>query len=115
VLVFPGFPISTHEVFSDHGLARDSRAISLQEALAGEGRNDFEPVVCRRFPAFTHMLESLREWGVPVMTGTGSGIFIRVRDKKSAMSAARAMKSLYNVRAVRGVDRSPVHEILDSS
>lgn len=114
VLIFPGFPISTHEVFSDPDLARDSRAISLAQALAGQGRNDFEPVVCRRFPAFADLLESLRQWGVPAMTGTGSGVFIRVRDKKSAINAAQAMKSLYNVRAVRGVDRSPVHETLDS-
>jgi 4-diphosphocytidyl-2-C-methyl-D-erythritol kinase len=114
VLVFPDFSVSTREVFSDAMLVRDSNPISLSEALAGGGRNDCEAVVMKRFPAFAHLLEALKEWGSPVMTGTGSGIFIPMNDRKSAMSAAKTMKTLYNVRAVRGVERSPVHKKLDS-
>jgi 4-diphosphocytidyl-2-C-methyl-D-erythritol kinase len=114
VLVFPGFPVSTREVFSDAMLARDSKPVSLADALAGEGRNDCEAVVRNRFPEFALLLGELKKWGRPVMTGTGSGIFIPMRDKKSAMSAAKAMKTLYNVRAVRGVERSPVHKMLES-
>jgi len=113
VLVFPGFSVSTRGVFSNAGLARDSDPISLAEALAGAGRNDCEAVVRKQFPELAVMLESLEEWGRPMMTGTGSGIFIPMCDKKSAMSTAKAMKTLYNVRAVRGVDRSSVHEKLD--
>jgi len=114
VLVFPGFSISTGEVFSDPLLPRVSGRISLPKALGGEGRNDCEAVVRKRFPAITQMLVALQEWGRPVMTGTGSGFFIPMHDKKTAMSAAKAMKTLYNVRAVQGVDRSCVHEKLDS-
>ena len=113
VLVFPAFSVSTRAVFSDPMLARDSKPVSLSGALAGECRNDCEAVVRKRFPELGRMLEALQEWGHPLMTGTGSGIFIPMRDKKSAKSAAKAMKTLYNVRAVRGVDRSPVHEKLD--
>jgi len=113
VLVFPAFSISTRAVFSDAMLARDSKPVSLSEALAGAGRNDCEAVVRKRFPALARMLEALEDWGHPVMTGTGSGIFIPMCDEKSAKSAAKEMKTLYNVRAVRGVDRSPLHERLD--
>ena len=113
VLVFPAFSVSTRAVFSDPMLARDSRPVSLSGALAGECWNDCEAVVRKRFPELGRMLEALQEWGHPLMTGTGSGIFIPMRDKKSAKSAAKAMKTLYNVRAVRGVDRSPIHEKLD--
>jgi len=113
VLVFPAFSVSTRAVFSDAMLARDSEPISLPGALAGAGRNDCEAVVREQFPALARMLEELEEWGQPVMTGTGSGIFIPMRDEKSAKSAAKEMKTLYNVRAVRGVDRSPLHERLD--
>lgn len=114
ILVFPGFPVSTREVFSNTGLARDSASISRAEALAGKGRNDCETVVRKQFPEFARILGALEQWGRPQMTGTGSGIFIPMHDKKSAMSAAQAMKTLYNVRAVCGVDRSPVHGKLDS-
>jgi 4-diphosphocytidyl-2-C-methyl-D-erythritol kinase len=114
LLVFPGMTISTAQVFSDAELPRDSREISLAGALAGEGRNDCELVVRKRFPEFARVIEALREWGNPVMTGTGSAIFIAMNDRKSAKSAAKEMKTLYNVRAVRGVDRSTLRERLDS-
>jgi len=113
VLVFPDFPIATRDVFEDPKLKRDSRLLSLADVLSGSGRNDCEPVVKKRYPAIEEIMQTLEKWGKPMMTGTGSGIFIPMRDKKSAKSAARAMKSLYNVRAVQGVDRSPLHEKLD--
>ncbi len=113
VLVFPGFPVSTAGVFSDDCLARDSKPVSLSDALNGSGRNDCEPVVSRRYPDFAEVMQSLQKWGRPRMTGTGSGIFIAMPDEKSAKSAAEDMKNLYNVRAVRGVDRSSVHAELD--
>ncbi len=114
VLVFPDFSISTHEIFADAGLCRNANPISLASALAGDGRNDCEKVVRKRYPAFHETMESLRQWGNPVMTGTGSAIFLAMSDRKSAKSTAQAMKTLYNVRAVRGVDRSPLHELLGS-
>ena len=112
VLVFPGIPVSTAEVFADAGLARDSAPISIEQALVGGGRNDCEPVVLRRFPELATLMQSLARWGRPAMTGTGSTIFIPMPDRANAMSAANEMKTLYNVRAVRGVDESPVLELL---
>lgn len=113
VLVFPDLSVSTREVFSDPDLPRNSKPISLSDALTGEGGNDCEAVVKRRFPAITTAMEFLQKWGEPVMTGTGSGIYLAMRNEKSAMSAAEEIKTLYNVRAVRGVDRSPLHDELD--
>ena len=114
VLVFPELSIATRDVFMDPGLARDSQPISLADALSGRGHNDCEAVVRARYPAMAAALESLRRWGRPRVTGTGSGIFLSMDSKEQAMSAAREMKSLYNVRAVSGVDRSPLHKMLDA-
>lgn len=113
VLVFPGIAIGTREVFNDPGLARNSTPIGLPEALAGAGRNDCEAVVRRRYPAMAELLERLERWGQPRMTGTGSGIFLPMRSAEEAIGAAREMKTTYNVRAVSGVDRSPLHDRLD--
>ena len=114
LLVLPGIAISTAEIFSAPELVRDSAHISLPEALAGKGHNDCEAVVRARYPDMAGMLEGLRKWGRPMMTGTGSGIFIEMKNEQQANSAAQALKSLYNVRAVRGVDCSPLHQKLDS-
>ena len=112
VLVFPGVHISTPQVFSDSALKRDSATIGLEEAVDGGGRNDCEAVVLNRFPAMAEAFEYLARWGRPKMTGTGSGIFMEAENEARANSTARAIKNLYNSRAVRGVDISPVHEKL---
>ncbi len=112
VLVFPGVHISTPLVFADPELSRNSAPIGLEEAVAGEGRNDCEAVVLDRFPAMAEAFEKLARWGRPRMTGTGSGIFLEAESEAQANSTARAIKNLYNSRAVRGVDLSPVHEKL---
>ena len=114
LLVFPGFSVSTAEVFSDAALPRNSSRISISQALAGRGRNDCEVVIKERFPFFSQMLKELGQWGPVRMTGTGSTLFISMPDKISANSAAQEIKCRYNVRAVRGLDRSPLHELLDS-
>jgi 4-diphosphocytidyl-2-C-methyl-D-erythritol kinase len=114
LLVFPGFPISTRDVFAHPDLPRNSSKISLPDALAGVGRNDCEIVVQKQFPQLKQMIEDLQQWGVVCMTGTGSTLFISMPDEKTANSTAQAIKCRYNVRAVRGVDRSPLHELLDS-
>jgi 4-diphosphocytidyl-2-C-methyl-D-erythritol kinase len=114
VLVFPKAAIGTRKVFCDPDLPRDSKPISLAAALAGEGRNDCEAVVRKRYPAMAELLERLQQWGRPRMTGTGSGIFLAMGSAEEAIDAAHEMKSLYNVRAVSGVDRSPLHDRLDA-
>ncbi len=114
LLILPEFSISTQAVFMDPGLPRNSARLDLPQALSGGGRNDCECVVMKQFPAFADMLHELRKLGDARMTGTGSAIFIGMPDEKTAMSAAEAIKCRYNVRAVRGVDRSPLHELLDS-
>jgi 4-diphosphocytidyl-2-C-methyl-D-erythritol kinase len=112
VLVFPGIVIPTPAVFAAADLKRDSQAIPRREVLAGGGRNDCEPVVRAAWPEMEQAFKSLSRWGRPVLTGTGSGIFIPVIDGEAAESAAREIKSLYNSRAATGVDRSPLHEKL---
>ena len=114
LLVFPGFSISTRDVFMHPDLPKKTSKISLAEALAGAGRNDCELVVKKQFPHLKQMLKDLQQWGPARMSGTGSTLFISMPDEKTAKSTAQAMKCRYNVRAVRGVDRSPLHEILDS-
>ena len=112
VLVLPTVSIPTRDLFEDPDLARDSQPIGLAEALDGTGRNDFEPVVRKRYPAMAEALDVLRRWGRPVMTGTGSAIFLEVGSAEQAADKAREIKNLYNVRAVCGVDRSPLHRAL---
>lgn len=104
--------ISTAEVFQHPVLRRDCPQISRANALAGEGFNAFEPVVRQMHPQMARALDYLQQFGTPRMTGTGSSIFLEMPDPDAAMKATLQLNSLYNVRAVRGQDLSPVHQML---
>jgi 4-diphosphocytidyl-2-C-methyl-D-erythritol kinase len=112
VLVFSPRSIATAEVFGHPQLPRDSTPISLADALAGAGRNDCEAAVRLLYPDVASVLTELQRWGKPRMTGTGSCIFLPMTDQISADGAAHEINCRYNVRVVRGLDRSPLHDLL---
>ena len=113
LLIMPEFPISTRDVFTDPDLPRNSEKLSIGQALQGLGKNDCEAVVRRLHPEFDQMLQELAKCGNPRMTGTGSCVFFAMPDKKATNIAASKLKCRYNVRAVRGIDKSPVHKLLE--
>ena len=114
VLVFPGFGISTADVFGHPSLKRDSKPLAMTQTALKPNRNDCEAVARKMYPELDNVIDDLRAWGQPLMTGTGSTIFLRFNDKKSAFTAASELKCRYNVRAVRGVDISPLLDRLSA-
>ena len=112
VLIFSPLEISTAEIFEHPELVRDSPEIGLAAALAGDGNNDCEAVVKKIHPEFVELFRDIGAWGRPRLTGTGSCVFLQMPDQNAAISAAREMKCRYNVRAVRGLDESPLHNLL---
>jgi len=114
VLVLPGVAISTADVFRHPSLKRDSKPLDMTEAVLQAGRNDCEAIACEMYPELKDIMADLRDHGQPFMTGTGSTIFLPFNDKKSAFTAASKLKCRYNVRAVGGVDRSPLLDRLSA-
>lgn len=114
VLVFPDIRISTAEVFNHPALKRDSIPVNLRVESLQAGRNDCEIAVLEMHPELKEIMESLAPWGRAHMTGTGSCVFLPFDSKKTANRAATELKSLYNVRAVGGVDRSALLDRLSA-
>lgn len=108
VLVFPDIEISTQEVFGDAGLKRDTRPLEQKQYDFSRCRNDCQKVVMNLFPELRKTMKNLAQWGTPRLTGTGSCIFIPVNDENEAIRITNDLKSLYNVRAVRGLNNSPL-------
>ena len=125
LLVTPRIHISTAQIFSDPELRRDSAEINLAAAQAGGGRNDCQPVACARFPELAALFGLLAPFGEPRLSGTGSSIFISMPSQAAAQDAANLLQEQqkngsaqtsncrYNVRAVGGLDRSPLHRELE--
>lgn len=112
VLVFPEIHISTAQVFQHPLLKRDSPVLSWSDLDMKPGRNDCEALLLNLYPVLQDMMRDLLNWGQPRISGTGSTIFLTFDTKKSAISAASELKCRYNVRAVGGVNRSPLPDRL---
>ena len=113
VLVFNPYPVSTAAVFEHPDLKRNSLAFDFHGLPPAAGENDCLAVAIRLRPELGALMKDLAAWGEPHLTGTGSCIFLPMDDEIAAAETALRMKCRYNVRAVRGLDRSPVHEMLD--
>ncbi len=112
VLVFPGFSISTADVFCHPQLVRDSKPMDMSLISRRPGRNDCEAVALEMHPELKSIMQDLRAWGQPYMSGTGSTLYLPFDNKKTAISAASELKCRYNVRTVSGVDRSSLLDCL---
>ncbi len=114
VLVFPGVGAATADLFADPELERDSPPLPIQREgdLCAYG-NAFLPVLRRREPTVAEAFSRLSEYGEPRLTGTGSTLYLEAVDEHDANRLTTALKNHYNVRAVRGLDESPLLAVPD--
>jgi 4-diphosphocytidyl-2-C-methyl-D-erythritol kinase len=112
VLVFPELEIATSEVFAHPDLLRDSAPLDPSNFDPESGGNTLEGTVLDMYPEMRRVFTDLEPWGRPRLTGTGSCVFMRFNEKIQAERTTNGLKSLYNVRAARGVNRSPLLKML---
>ena len=108
LILVPELAVSTAEIFSSAELTRNTNAITIAAFSVGQGRNDLEPVVCRRYPLVARHLEWLRRYGDARMTGSGACVFCAF---DSAERAGRVLSELpADMRGfvARGLDRHPL-------
>ncbi len=115
LLVFPAFGISTADVFAHPRLKRDSAKIKSIDEGISSSRNDCLAVVLEMYPQLREIMDDLRSWAEPCLSGTGSTFFLSFDTQNAAISAAGELKSRYNVRAVNGVDTSPLLDRLSAA
>jgi 4-diphosphocytidyl-2-C-methyl-D-erythritol kinase len=114
VLLFPGEGAPTAELFADPALRRDAPRLTpaVDRDLSTLG-NDFLSVLLSRSPRVARAYAALARHGQPRLTGSGSTLFLEVRDEDAAERLTSELKIHYNVRAVRGRDRSTALDTLD--
>ena len=103
VVVYPGFAISTAQVFENLNLGLTNCKKKLSYPLFNQGKfdptrhlyNDLEIVVARRFPIIEQVKKELLNQGAmgSLMTGSGSAVFGLFADTSAAHSAANQLNS----------------------
>jgi 4-diphosphocytidyl-2-C-methyl-D-erythritol kinase len=110
LLVQPDVAIATAELFQSAELTRDSPIITMPGFLAAGGRNDFEPVVRRRYPAVAEALDWLGRIAPARLTGTGCCVYAAMPDDRTARDALARLPARWRGYVVRGLNRSPLLE-----
>jgi len=113
VIVYPGVTVSTREVFQSPELTRNSPLITIRAFFESGGRNDCEPVVRSRVPQVAEALEWLARLAPARLTGTGSCVFSACGSAGDAERLAARVPDRWVSFVARGLNSSPVHELLE--
>ena len=113
VVLVPPVAVSTRAIFAAPELTRNSKTIKISGFSAGFGRNDLEPVVCRRHPEVAEHLEWLRRFGDARMSGSGACVFAEFAAEREARSVHSRMPADMRGFVVRGLDRQPLAALLE--
>jgi len=108
VVLVPPVRVSTREIFAASELTRNSKTIKISSFSAGFGRNDLEPVVCRRHAEVAAHLAWLKQFGDARMSGSGACVFAEFATEHEARSVLSRMPAEMRGFAVRGLDRHPL-------
>jgi 4-diphosphocytidyl-2-C-methyl-D-erythritol kinase len=107
-LVHPQVHVPTAAVFQAPELTRNSPPITMGGFLQSGGRNDFEPVVRRRYPEVARALDWLGHFAPARLTGTGSCIFAPCAASDEAQDIVMRVPAPWRVMVVRGMNVSPL-------
>ncbi len=114
VVVMPGVEVATGSIFADPQLTRDSPLKTMGDFFNGKCGNDCEAVVFERYPAVARAASWLSNFGTPRLTGTGACVFAEFSDEESARAVVNRLgESGLEGFAARGVNRSPLHDLLE--
>jgi len=108
LILVPELAVSTTEIFSAVELTRNTNAITIAAFSVGQGRNDLEPVVCRRYPLVARHLEWLYRYGDARMTGSGACVFCAFENEEQARRALSELPAGMHGFVARGLDRHPL-------
>ncbi len=130
LLVDPGVPVRTAELFQAPDLTRDAAPVTIRDfdmgSAPGSDRsgssrsglqlgNAFEPLLRRRIPAIAAALDALSVVAPARVTGSGSGCFAAFADRESAQTALQAMPAGLRAWIAQGAARSPLLDRLQQT
>jgi len=111
VIVDPGVPVPTRELFQVPELTRNSPQLTIPLFVSGVPTgNAFEPVVRGRFPAVAAALDWLGRHGEARLSGSGGAVFAAVASRDAGEAILAAMPAGFRGWVVRGVNDSPLRQ-----
>jgi 4-diphosphocytidyl-2-C-methyl-D-erythritol kinase len=111
LILMPQVAVSTKEIFNDASLTRTTKRLKIPPFLSGQGANDLEQVVCRRFPDVAAHLAWLRQRSAGArMTGSGACVFAEFESEAEALALHAELPGGVRGLVARGLERHPLLE-----
>jgi 4-diphosphocytidyl-2-C-methyl-D-erythritol kinase len=111
LVLAPQVAVSTASVFSDNSLTRNTKPLKIPPFFAGQGANDLEAIVARRYPAVAAQLAWLKDRCPQArMTGSGACVFAEFRTEAEARALERTLPSHVHGFVTRGLDKHPLYD-----
>jgi 4-diphosphocytidyl-2-C-methyl-D-erythritol kinase len=119
LVIQPNTQVSTHQIFSNPLLTRNSKAITIRDlktqGLPFDGLNTMQPLVVDNNRKVKKALEWLQQHSTNArMTGSGSCLFSVFDNLQEASRIAALCEPSWLTFVARGVNRSGLHKKLDS-
>ncbi len=108
VVVAPGVEVPTGTIFADPQLTRSTPVTTIRGFLAGETRNDLQPVTRRLFPEVDRALAWLGARANARMTGSGGAVFAPVEGRATGERILADLPGGWRGFVTRGVNRHPL-------
>jgi len=108
LVLVPELAVSTAEIFAAAELTRTTNAITIAAFSVGQGHNDLESVVCRRYPQVARHLEWLQQYGDARMTGSGACVFCAFDYEVQARRALAQLPADMRGFVAQGLERHPL-------
>jgi len=110
VVLAPPVSVPTAEVFSAEELTRNTFPIKMAAFSTGQGRNDLEPVVCRKYPQVAEYLAWLGQFSDARMTGSGACVFAAFATEQEARAVFARRPGGMEGFVARGLDEHPLRD-----
>ncbi|HLX81219.1 MAG TPA: 4-(cytidine 5'-diphospho)-2-C-methyl-D-erythritol kinase [Burkholderiales bacterium] len=111
LVLTPQVSVSTKEIFSDSALTRDTKPLTMAPFLSGQGRNDLEPIVLRRYPEIAEHLAWLRKRSPQArMSGSGACVFTEFSRQQDAVALHGQLPPAMRGFVAQGLELHPLHD-----
>ena len=108
LVIQPACKILTRDMYQSPELTRNSAAITIAGFYAGTTRNDFEPLVRKRYPAVAEALDWLNRRVPARLTGSGACVFGTFEQESAARRTLDDLPMTWRGFIARGRNRSPL-------
>ena len=109
LVICPDIQVSTKEIFNAKELTANTPRIKIPAFLDDSFKNDFTEIVSAKYPEVAKILEFLRKYSRPILTGSGGCVFARFTKMHEVRGILDIIPARWKAFAARSLNASPLY------